>query len=621
MRGSRLRATRGCVAHVSSRVFAPVLARVLVVVILGIGVGGPITTRAGAATATPADAGWQLPVSGPVVRSFSAPASAYGPGHRGIDLVAAPGTPVITAGRGTVVFAGDVAGAQHVVVLHRGGVRTSYSFLSDVQVAVGDVIDGGSLVGHAGGADPDGVHAGVVHFGVRVGAEYVDPLTLFRSGSLSSRVRLVPVGGAAPSGGSWARARSDEAVTMLDGLGSPPSGGDDASCGPSIPLVDAVVQTLCRGVVAAIDWAAARTRQAVRVGRVLLAGSGRVGAALAERLGPDLDRVLDALGSGAGAVVAGLGEQPFVRVLTDLAEIGERFLEWTDRECAKDAPAADGTGGSGHLVMAVGGIDSASRPGGPSFGLRVDALGYHPDEVHWFSYAADGGAYDASDTYGDLEQAARRLAAQLRAIDAAEPGREVDLIAHSQGGVVVERFLRAEYDASDPTFPPLGTVVTLSSPHQGAPLATAARDLRADRRTRRVLEVLDRVRPGPPSDATSVRQLAEGSPFLDRLQRAPLPEQIELTTVGGTDDLVVPANRIHLPGATEVVVGVKGLGDHGAIVRDGRALQVVRSALEQRPPPCTSLLEGLRGAIEPVLISRVEGDLGEYLTTYLEVGP
>jgi hypothetical protein len=107
---------------------------------------------------------------------------------------------------------------------------------------------------------------------------------------------------------------------------------------------------------------------------------------------------------------------------------------------------------------------------------------------------------------------------------------------------------------------------------------------------------------------------------MTRLHDTPLPEQVDLTTVGGTDDVVVPANRIHVPGATEVVVDVDGLGDHRAIDHDGRALQVVRSALEQRPPPCTSLLEGLRGAIEPVLISRVEGDLGEYLTTYLEVG-
>ena len=98
-----------------------------------------------------------------------------------------------------------------------------------------------------------------------------------------------------------------------------------------------------------------------------------------------------------------------------------------------------------------------------------------------------------------------------------------------------------------------------------------------------------------------------------------MPDHLDVTAVGGTDDVIVPADRIHVPGATEVVVDVRGANDHSAIPHDGRALQVVRSALEHRPPPCTSLLEGLRSAVEPVLVSRVEGDLGEYVTTYLEV--
>jgi hypothetical protein len=162
--------------------------------------------------------------------------------------------------------------------------------------------------------------------------------------------------------------------------------------------------------------------------------------------------------------------------------------------------------------------------------------------------------------------------------------------------------------------------VTLASPHEGAPLASTAADLRRSRKTGRALDMLEPVLPGPPSGADSVAQLAEDSPFMDRLHDAPLPEHVDVTTIGGTDDVIVPANRIHVPGATEVVVGVDGLNDHTAIHHDDRALQAVRAALEQRPPPCTTFLEGLRGAIEPVLISRVEGDLGEYLTTYLEVG-
>jgi hypothetical protein len=310
------------------------------------------------------------------------------------------------------------------------------------------------------------------------------------------------------------------------------------------------------------------------------------------------------------------------QLLGDLVEMGSRFLEWTRRECAGNAPAADGTGGSGHLLMAVAGIDSAAADADTrSYGLDTRALGYHADEVHWFSYASDGGAYTADDTHGELHAAARRLGEQLRALHEREPGREVDLIAHSQGGVVVDLFLRDVYDASNPAYPPLGTVVTLASPHQGAPLATTAARLREVSSARHALDVIDKVAPGPPSDAPSVRELAETSSLMRHLWDGGLPDHIDFTSIGGTDDVVVPADRIHVPGATEVVVGVDGLNDHTAIHHDPRALQVVRSALEQRPPPCTSMMEGLRAAVEPVLLSRVERNLGEYGATWLEVRP
>jgi triacylglycerol esterase/lipase EstA (alpha/beta hydrolase family) len=86
-----------------------------------------------------------------------------------------------------------------------------------------------------------------------------------------------------------------------------------------------------------------------------------------------------------------------------------------------------------------------------------------------FSYAPGGGAYDADDTYVTIEVAARRLGAQLRERQRREPGREVDLLAHSQGGIVVAAFLTLVYDPTDPAYPPLGTVVTLAAPHHGTP--------------------------------------------------------------------------------------------------------------------------------------------------------
>src|SRR5579871_6136981 len=99
-----------------------------------------------------ADAGWVRPVDGPVVRPFEPPTTRYGPGHLGVDFRAAPGTPVRAAGPGRVVFAGAVGSTLHVVVLHSGNRRTTYSFLASIHARVGDVVQAGTIVGTAGPA-------------------------------------------------------------------------------------------------------------------------------------------------------------------------------------------------------------------------------------------------------------------------------------------------------------------------------------------------------------------------------------------------------------------------------------------------------------------------------------
>src|SRR5436853_275264 len=117
--------------------------------------------------------------------------------------------------------------------------------------------------------------------------------------------------------------------------------------------------------------------------------------------------------------------------------------------------------------------------GGTPWAARPDWQPAGPARAGASAPAPDGGAYRAPQTHGDLQRAGLRLAEQLKQAEREHPGREVDLIAHSQGGVVVDVFLQDYYDAADPAYPPIGTIVTLSSPHEGAPLATAAADWRA----------------------------------------------------------------------------------------------------------------------------------------------
>jgi len=113
--------------------------------------------------------GLSAPVAGEIVRAF-APVGTFG-GHWGVDFSVEPGTGVRAADAGRVTFAGEVAGVLSVTVHHGGGLRTSYSYLSEIDVTRGQWVATGSPIGRSG-TDHD---IAAVHFSVRVGDVYQDP--------------------------------------------------------------------------------------------------------------------------------------------------------------------------------------------------------------------------------------------------------------------------------------------------------------------------------------------------------------------------------------------------------------------------------------------------------------
>ena len=451
--------------------------------VIVVGLPAAAHADAGAPSTSPAAASeWLRPVGGRLVRGFVQPANQFAAGHRGADLAAAPGTVVRAAGAGTVAFAGDVAGTLHVVVAHANGFRTSYSFLADVSVRAGQVVERGAVLGHAGGTGPEH-DAGVLHFGLRVGDRYVDPMQLFRPRDLTELVRLVPAG--SPPARPWVSPDRDRADLELGLSLQPrditapgavaPAAGDDGGCGDGIPLIGDVVSTACD----AVDWTADSTLAALDEGLSLLRDAGKLGREWAEKLQAPLHALVKALAASA-TFAYDFAFAPLVDLAVDLVEIGKRFWEWTQRVCSTNSPPADGTGGDGHLLMAVGGIDSHTFDDGSSFNLDTKALGYSKADVNWFSYAARRRAATRRPTpTATCARRPRSSAISWRGMAREHPGRPVDLIAHSQGGVVVDWFLVHVYKEDPDRYPPLDTVVTLSTPHQGAPLATAGSKLRA----------------------------------------------------------------------------------------------------------------------------------------------
>ena len=132
---------------------------------------------------------WVLPLAGPptVTRRFDPPPQPYAAGHRGVDLAGGVDAPVLATGDGVVVFAGMVAGRPVVSIDHAGGLRTTYEPV-DPSVAAGQAVARGSpigtlLAGHAGCTA-----TACLHWGVRRGETYLDPLGLLRA----VRIRLLP---------------------------------------------------------------------------------------------------------------------------------------------------------------------------------------------------------------------------------------------------------------------------------------------------------------------------------------------------------------------------------------------------------------------------------------------
>jgi murein DD-endopeptidase MepM/ murein hydrolase activator NlpD len=129
------------------------------------------------------------PVRGPIVRAFDPPDEPWLTGHRGIDLLASAGSPVVAVMAGRVSFAGRIAG-QGVVVVSHGATRTTYEPVR-ATVGVGAEVAAGEQIGALEASGHCAVGT-CLHLGWLRGQTYLDPADLFAAGGL----RLLPRGSA-----------------------------------------------------------------------------------------------------------------------------------------------------------------------------------------------------------------------------------------------------------------------------------------------------------------------------------------------------------------------------------------------------------------------------------------
>jgi murein DD-endopeptidase MepM/ murein hydrolase activator NlpD len=154
----------------------------------------PIATPT--ATATPIATANAPAAARPVPPAYPAPASARddarlawplqgvlygrygvraGQRHDGIDIAAPEGTPVLAAGAGSVIYAGEQAGYGALVILkHDGGLVTLYAHNSKLLVGEGERVRRGQPIARVGESGrTSGPH---LHFEVRDGTRPKNPL-------------------------------------------------------------------------------------------------------------------------------------------------------------------------------------------------------------------------------------------------------------------------------------------------------------------------------------------------------------------------------------------------------------------------------------------------------------
>ena len=239
------------------------------------------------------------------------------------------------------------------------------------------------------------------------------------------------------------------------------------------------------------------------------------------------------------------------------------------RPCTTPGPVP-ATAPNDNIAVVIAGISSETANGSDSpFLTWANGLGYEDPNVYAFSYRSLAGPrghepYTRSDTNRSLLDGARRLDDLLRLIASRHPGRDIDILAHSQGGIIARAYLAGlgrEWTHGDPRVEHL---VTLAAPHRGARLAHLADDMRAESLTgglvaRAIAWWSRHGGPLPDPDSPAARELKTNSDLMQWLASEDVAYGTRVLSLSVPDDLVVTANRAVMPRELNRVVPPAGM--------------------------------------------------------------
>ena len=299
-----------------------------------------------------------------------------------------------------------------------------------------------------------------------------------------------------------------------------------------------------------------------------------------------------------------------------------------------------------NIVVAVAGIGSwtMGKGGNPEshasiYQLDFQTLGYSPEQIFHYSYRglddrAGGGPYrlhapyTKEDTYKSIEESALLLDEQLREIHRKYPDKQIDLVAHSQGGLVAQYWVERHYKPGDPRVGEVAHFVTIATPHKGADAAQLGQRLSSTRVGRAKLALVN-IAAGqaglPPPSSPAALEMAEDSSFIGSLNREWDPKRVDTTTIAATFDYVVTPAHTRLKGARHFTVDLPtNLSSvtraHSSAPKATATKVLMHQILSDSSLACTGFRNAIADAVVGRTISGVQDGLLNLMGQALE-GP
>ena len=250
-----------------------------------------------------------------------------------------------------------------------------------------------------------------------------------------------------------------------------------------------------------------------------------------------------------------------------------------------------------NVAVVINGL--GSRSSGPAdtglYAFATDLLRYPDERAYVYSYDGTDGPrlhdpYDPVATFGDLGDAAAKLKTLLEAIAREHPGADVDLVAHSQGGLVARSFLQRLAETWSPALPRVDHLVTLATPHTGGPAADIVARMRSTAAGAALTGALSHLARAtqifPDPNARVIAQLSPSSEFVGLLAQEDVAFGTRVLSLAVPDDLAVPAHRARLAGEQSLTLPPAGGFAHSTIVESPRAAAVAHDFLRDAAPSC-----------------------------------